>query len=127
GGNRRITTLITNNGTRLGKATTTKVENLAASPRTFARYESLNASMLDEIHALIAARASASKTRALTDSSIILGALLASLLLAFLMSRALINPLRRVRNGALDVAHVQLPETVKRIREGREPEAIKPI
>jgi signal transduction histidine kinase len=127
GGNRRISTLITVNGTRLGEATTKKVKNLAASPKTFVRYESLNTSLLSEIHGLIATRASASKTRALTDSSIILGALLASLLLALVMARALINPLRRVRNGALDVAHVQLPESVKRIRNGKEPEEIKPI
>jgi signal transduction histidine kinase len=123
----RLSTLITSNGTRLGQATTKNVKDLAATPRTFLRYELLNTSLLDEIHALIATRASASKNRALTDTAIILGALLASLLLALLVARALINPLRRVRNGALDVAHVQLPETVKRIRNGKEPEEIQPI
>ncbi len=127
GGNGRLSKLITSNSTRLGEATTSDVKALAASPADFLRYESLDATLLDEIHGLIATRASDSKTRALTDTAIILGALLASLFLALLMARALINPLRRVRNGALDVAHVQLPETVKRIRDGKEPEELKPI
>ena len=43
------------------------------------------------------------------------------------MARALINPLRRVRAGALDVAHVKLPETVDRIRKGEDPHEIVPI
>jgi signal transduction histidine kinase len=127
GGSRRVSSLITSNGTRLGEATTSKVKDLAATPDLFLRYDQVNVSLLDEIHGLIATRAAASKNRALTDSAIILGALLASLLLALLVARALINPLRRVRNGALDVAHVQLPETVKRIRNGKEPEELKPI
>jgi signal transduction histidine kinase len=127
GGHRRVSSLITSNGTRLGEATTSKVKDLAATPDLFVRYDAINASLLDEIHGLIATRASDSKTRALTDSGIILGALLASMLLALLVARALINPLRRVRNGALDVAHVQLPETVKRIRNGKEPEELTPI
>jgi signal transduction histidine kinase len=127
GGSHRISSLISSNGTRLGEATTSKVQDLAATPGQVLKYETLNSSLLDQINALIASRASASKTRALTDTAIILGALLASLLLALLVARALIHPLRRVRDGALDVAHVQLPETVKRIRNGKEPEEIKPI
>ena len=59
--------------------------------------------------------------------AIILLALLASVLLALVVARALINPLRRVRAGALDVAHVKLPETVERIRKGEEPDEIVPI
>ena len=49
------------------------------------------------------------------------------MLLALVVARALINPLRRVRAGALDVAHVKLPETVDRIRKGEEPDEIVPI
>jgi len=127
GGNHRVATLITVNGTRLGEATTSKVKDLAATPQNFATYDGLNAHLLDKIHALIGQRAADSKTRALTDTGIILGALLASLLLALVMARALINPLRKVRNGALDVAHVQLPETVSRIRKGQEPAELTPI
>jgi signal transduction histidine kinase len=127
GGSGRLSKLITSNSTRLGEATTNNVKDLAASPADFLRYESLGGTLLDKIHGLIATRASDAKTRALTDTAIILAALLASLLLALLMARALINPLRRVRNGALDVAHVQLPETVKRIRNGQEPEELQPI
>jgi signal transduction histidine kinase len=126
-GNPRVAHLITVNGTRLGEATTSKVKDLAATPNNFATYDTLNAHLLDKIHELIGQRAADSKTRALTDTGIILGALLASLLLALMMARALINPLRKVRNGALDVANVQLPETVSRIRKGQEPAELMPI
>ena len=54
-------------------------------------------------------------------------ALLATLILAFLVSRLLLNPIRRVREGAYAVAHEQLPEEVARIRAGADPGQIVPI
>ena len=93
----------------------------------FAQYDKVNLKLLSSISRAVADRASASKSRALTDTGIILLALLASVLLALVVARALINPLRRVRAGALDVAHVKLPETVERIRKGEEPDEIVPI
>ena len=101
--------------------------DLAATPAMFGRYDTVTEKLLSKINAQLADSASASKTRALTDTAIILLALLASVLLALVVARALINPLRRVRAGALDVAHVKLPETVDRIRKGEEPEEIVPI
>ena len=123
----RVTRLITANGTRLGQATDRKTQHLVASPRLFVNYDQVSDRLLTKISADLATNASASKTRALTDSGIILLAILASLLLALLVARALIVPLRKVRVGALEVANEKLPETVARIRDGKEPEEFTPI
>lgn len=124
---RRVTGLITTNGTRLGQATTAKANKLAATPGMFHVYDALNDRLLGQIQSNLSSKASSSKSRALTDAAIILTALLASLLLALFVARALIVPLRRVRSGALEVANERLPETVARIRNGQEPEEIEPI
>jgi len=127
GGSRAASALASDNATRLGAATTAKVTDLAATPLMFAQYDNVTGKLLTKINAQLSDSAASSKTRALTDTAIILLALLASVLLALIVARALINPLRRVRAGALDVAHVQLPETVDRIRKGEEPHEIVPI
>ncbi len=127
GGGRAAASLSSDNGTRLGQATTAQVSELAATPGMFARYDIVTSKLLTSINDRLAASASAAKSRALTDSAIILLALLASVLLALAVAGALINPLRRLRAGALDVANVKLPETVERIRKGEEPHEIVPI
>src|SRR3954447_11826862 len=124
---RQVSSLVSANGTRLGQATTAKVAQLAATPVMFRQYDTVNTRLLDKITGQVADNASAAKSRALVDTGIILLALLASVLLALIVARALINPLRRVRAGALDVAHVKLPETVERIRKGEEPHELVPI
>ena len=126
-GSRASSALISDNVTRLGEATTAKVADLAATPAMFSLYDRTTDNLLIKINDQLAASASASKSRALTDTAIILLALLASVLLALVVARALINPLRRLRAGALDVAHVKLPETVDLIRKGEEPHEIVPI
>ena len=126
-GGRQVAALASANTTRLGEAATSKIADLAATPSMFVAYDRVSSRLLSRISGLVADRASAAKSRALTDTGIILLALLASVLLALVVARALINPLRRVRAGALDVAHVKLPETVERIRKGEEPDALVPI
>jgi signal transduction histidine kinase len=126
-GGRRINTLTGANTTRLGEATSNDVSKLVARPHQFEVYDGLSARLLRDIHGQLDQNASSSKSRALTDAAIILVALLASLLLALFIARALIVPLRKVRAGTLDVANVRLPETVARIRNGQEPDEITPI
>ena len=126
-GNRRLNNLIAANGTRLGQATTEKAANLGAPPKTFNTYDAMSTALLTKIKGTLADSAAASKSRALTDSAIILLALLASLALALLIAGALIRPLRKLRAGAHEVAHEKLPETVRRIRDGQEPDEITPI
>ena len=126
-GGRRLGILTTHNDARLGQATSSKTSDLVATPKMFQTYDGLNTRLLGGIQSKLAAGASSTKARALTDAAIILLALVASLMLALFVARALIVPLRKVRSGALEVANEQLPETVARIRRGEEPDDIVPI
>jgi signal transduction histidine kinase len=93
----------------------------------YVEYDRLIGSLMDGIDAELAGSAAAARNRALANGAVTLAALLAAIALALLVSRLLLKPIRRVREGALDVAHVQLPEAVARIRAGDEPGPITPI
>ncbi|MDT5012946.1 MAG: hypothetical protein QOH57_4563 [Mycobacterium sp.] len=71
--------------------------------------------------------ATAARTAAIRDSAIVAAALVLALLLVFLVARSLIRPLRRLRDGALRVAHENLPDEIERINAGEQPGAIQPI
>jgi signal transduction histidine kinase len=60
------------------------------------------------------------QSTALTYIIITLGVLLVVLLLALLVARSLVQPLRRLRAGALDIASVQLPERVRLLSDNPE-------
>jgi signal transduction histidine kinase len=66
-------------------------------------------------------RATALHRDAILKASLIGGAVLIVLLLALLLTavvgRTMVRPLRRLRSGALEVAGVRLPETVRRMSE----------
>jgi signal transduction histidine kinase len=72
-------------------------------------------------------RASAARTAAIRDSVIVLAAIVAALILVLLVARSLVGPLRRLREGALRVAHEDLPAEIERVRAGEEPAPIEPI
>jgi len=72
-------------------------------------------------------KAASARNLAIRDSAITLGAIAVALVLVLLVARALMRPLRRLREGALRVAHEELPAEVERIRAGEEPGAIEPI
>ncbi|HEY7325930.1 MAG TPA: nitrate- and nitrite sensing domain-containing protein [Streptosporangiaceae bacterium] len=67
------------------------------------------------------ARATALRQSAILTASFIGAAVLIVLLLALLLTtivgRSMVRPLRRLRSGALEVAGVRLPETVRRMSE----------
>ncbi len=96
-------------------------------PSAYAGYDALVGSLLDGIDAELAGSAEAARNRALLNGLITLGALLAAIFLALLVSRMLIGPIRRVREGALAVAHQRLPDAVARVRAGEDPGPITPI
>ncbi|WP_206024487.1 ATP-binding protein [Rhodococcus sp. 14C212] len=73
----------------------------------------------------VLARASDTRSAALRDTAIVLGALLAALVLALLVSRSLVGPIRRLRYGALKVARQELPDAIDRIRVGDNVEDIE--
>jgi signal transduction histidine kinase len=90
-------------------------------------YDALTEKLLAGIDDRLADSASAARRSALISGGITAGALLATLLLAYLVSRLLLGPIRRVREGAHTVAQEQLPAAVARIRSGSDPGPITPI
>ncbi|HET7666859.1 MAG TPA: ATP-binding protein [Mycobacterium sp.] len=71
--------------------------------------------------------ATTQRTAAIRDSAIIVGALLLALLLVLVLARSLVQPLRRLRDSALQVAHGDLAREIERVRAGEEPGHIEPI
>jgi signal transduction histidine kinase len=90
-------------------------------------YDNLTASQLTQIEESLADAASASRREALAVATLTGLALLVAIALALVVSRFLVGPIQKVRDGALAVAHEQLPETVRRIRAGHDPGEIEPI
>jgi len=126
----RIADLRTANGDR---ATTVRLggadlgEGDLGGSEAYAGYDGLITDFLDDIDQQLDASASDARTRALVDGGITLAALLAAILLALVVSRLLLKPIRKVREGALDVANQQLPAAVAKIRSGGDPGPIEPI
>ncbi len=95
--------------------------------QAYTEYDALVSSLLGGIDQQLAASASSAQRSAQVNAAVTLGALLLAVLLAFLVSRTLLRPIHRVREGALAVANLQLPEAVAKIRAGRDPGEIAPI
>ena len=95
--------------------------------KAFTQYDELITSLMDGIDDQLASSATDARARAFANAAVTGVALLAALLLAFVVSRLLLGPIRKVREGALAVAHVQLPEAVAKIRAGEDPGQIEPI
>jgi signal transduction histidine kinase len=93
----------------------------------YADYDSIISTLQDGVDEELEAAAAEARADAVVNGVVTLAALVAAILLALFISRLLINPIRRVREGALAVAHERLPEAVARIRAGEEPGEITPI
>jgi signal transduction histidine kinase len=93
----------------------------------YAQYDGLAETLLGGIDRQLATSASDARRSALVNGGLTLAALVAAILLAFLISRLLLNPIRKVREGARTVASKQLPEAIARIRAGDDPGPIRPI
>ncbi|CRK53850.1 conserved hypothetical protein [Rhodococcus sp. RD6.2] len=79
-------------------------------------------SLIDEASSAISStvidRAEETRSAALRDATIVLVTLLAALVLALLVSRSLVGPIRRLRFGALQVARKDLPDAIDRVMAG---------
>jgi signal transduction histidine kinase len=75
----------------------------------------------------VADQAAATRSEAIRDSVIVGIALLIALLLVAIVSTTLIRPLRRLRDGALRVAHEDLARELDRVRSGGEVHQIQPL
>jgi signal transduction histidine kinase len=78
-------------------------------------------SVQQKLVATTISRSSALRQQAIATASIVGAAVLIVLLLALLLTtvvgRSMVRPLRRLRSGALEVAGVRLPETVRRMSD----------
>lgn len=72
------------------------------------------ASVTKSVHAQAAERHSA----AITDTVLVLAAIVIALAVVLLVARALVRPLRILRDGALKVAHTDLEEEIARVKAG---------
>jgi signal transduction histidine kinase len=81
----------------------------------------------NSVTAAVEDQASAQRTAAIRDAAIVVGAILLALLLVILVARSLVRPLRRLRDGALKVAHEDLARELERVRAGGEPGPVELI
>ncbi len=72
-------------------------------------------------------QATAKRNVAIRDSVIVGAAILLALLIVALVARTLVRPLRRLRDGALKVAHTDLAREVQRVRSGGEVGPVQPL
>jgi signal transduction histidine kinase len=90
-------------------------------------YDTLTEDLIQGVDQSLTSSADTARAQALTGLGVTLALLLLAVALAALISRMILKPITRVREGALDVANRALPEEVARIRAGEEPGAIEPI
>jgi signal transduction histidine kinase len=83
------------------------------------QYHEMAQQLSSNLEHTVHARANASKSAALRDTAIILGAVLTALVFALGVGRSLIWSIGRLRRDALHVAQVQLPEEIDRLSKGR--------
>lgn len=71
-------------------------------------------------------QATAQRNSAIRDAALVLAALLIALAVVVLVARSLTRPLRRLRDGALAIAHEELPAEIDRVKAGdeREPDPL---
>ncbi|MFC5178724.1 ATP-binding protein [Nocardioides taihuensis] len=93
----------------------------------YSAYDKLSVDLLDGIDAQLAAGTAEARRLVGLNAAVTLGALLLAFLLALMVSRLLLRPIRTVRDGALEVANERLPEVVAKIRAGEDPGEIVPI
>ncbi len=120
-----VQTLRTNNGERTRDVRTGGSDLGGAD--AYDAYNKLQTKLIDGVDEQLTSTASEARSRAILNALLTLGALAAAIMLALLISRLIVNPIRQVREDALRVARTDLPDAVARIRSGSEPRPITPI
>lgn len=75
-----------------------------------------------EVTSAVENEATAQRNAAIRDAIAVLAVFLLALLIVWLVARSLTRPLRRLRDGALKVAHEDLPKQIERVYAGEERE-----
>lgn len=76
--------------------------------------EDVTASVTKAVHA----QADDRRNSAIVDTVVVLAAIVVALVVVLLVARALVRPLRILRDGALKVAHTDLEEEIARVKAG---------
>ncbi|MED5815827.1 ATP-binding protein [Mycolicibacterium sp. 050232] len=82
------------------------------------QYRAMTQQLSADLDGTLHHRANILRSDALRDTAIILGAVLAALVFALAVGRSLIRSIGRLRQGALQVAQVELPEEIERLSKG---------
>lgn len=90
-------------------------------------YDTLSADLLTDIDSDLTAATWQARVTTIASAVITGLCLLVAVLIALMISRTMLRQIRTVRDGAIQVANQELPETVGRIRAGEEPGEITPI
>ncbi len=90
-------------------------------------YDEITATLIGGVTDSLDAAASDARRNALVGAILTLIALALAIAIAMIIARSLLEPIGRVREGALAVARHRLPDAVARIRAGQEPEPISTI
>jgi signal transduction histidine kinase len=96
---------------------------MAPGATTLGLYRSIEQGELSDLRDSISVLRSDQQEATLRDAAIVLAVLLIAVLLALLVARSLLKPLRVLRSNALDVAYSRLPQTVRRILADPDPVA----
>ncbi|HEX6358046.1 nitrate- and nitrite sensing domain-containing protein [Actinophytocola sp.] len=90
---------------------------------TLGLYRTIEQGELSDLRDSIANLRNGQQEATLRDAAIVLAVLLLAVLLALMVARSLLKPLRVLRSNALDVAYSRLPQTVRRILADPDPVA----
>ncbi|NMM89345.1 ATP-binding protein [Rhodococcus sp. SRB_17] len=82
------------------------------------QYNALTDAAVGQFGSTVTAEANTARSAALRDTALVLGSVLAALVIALIISRSLVDPIRRLRFAALQAARRGLPEAIERIRAG---------
>lgn len=124
-----VSALSAGNELRLAAAPTVAA-GTAALPRAqdaVSVYTTLAKQVTDQVVGSMRDRASEERQAAIRDALTTIGLLVAAIALALAVARMLLEPIKRVRLGALDVAQEQLPTALRQIRAGQEPAPVQPL
>jgi len=127
--NTSVEALLSRNQQRLTTAADVaagKVE-LPRAQESLSVYTVLANRINDQVVSSMGERADQARGAAIRDSIVTLALLALAVGLALAVARLLLEPITRVRLGALDVAQERLPAAIARIRGGQEPEPIQPL
>ncbi|MFL6120164.1 ATP-binding protein [Actinophytocola sp.] len=84
------------------------------------RVRDLSTQLVNYLGDTVTNRTNDSRSAALRDTAIVIASLLIALAVALVVAQSLLQPVRRLRQAALNAAREQLPRTVERVRAGEQ-------